>query len=320
MAMRAFLFTDGKATELPFADGAAQFGKADLVWLHLDGQREEARDWIDSQHAIPSIVRNALRASETRPRSDILDGGSIINLRGLGEKPEEAADPLVSIRFWAEKGQVISLSYRPLAGLNDVISWFLGGQIKDPGDLITAFATEMSKGLDPKVAALGDVLDSVEARIEENNARSTRRKVSKVRAQAIGYRRFVAPQREALERLSTARCSWLDEEDQSHLREASDRYARMAEELEAVRERAAVVHDELTDLRTERMDARALLISIVALIFLPLTFITGLLGMNVKGIPYADKAWAFWGVVGLCAVLGAAVLAYFIRLRWVRDR
>jgi zinc transporter len=207
MAMRAFLFTDGKATELPFADGAAQFGKADLVWLHLDGQREEARDWIDSQSAIPSIVRNALRASETRPRSDILDGGSIINLRGLGEKPEEAADPLVSIRFWAEKGQVISLSYRPLAGLNDVISWFLEGQIKDPGDLITAFATEMSKGLDPKVAALGDVLDSVEARIEENNARSTRRKVSKVRAQAIGYRRFVAPQREALERLSTARCS-----------------------------------------------------------------------------------------------------------------
>jgi zinc transporter len=81
-----------------------------------------------------------------------------------------------------------------------------------------------------------------------------------------------------------------------------------------------VVHDELTDLRTERMDARALLISIVALIFLPLTFITGLLGMNVKGIPYAEEVWAFWGVVGLCAVLGAAVLAYFIRLRWVRDR
>ncbi len=318
--MRAFLYSGAKASELPFVDGAALFGNANLVWLHLDGQLEEARDWIDGQTEIPSIVRNALRASETRPRSDILDGGSIINLRGLGEKPEEAADPLVSIRFWAEKGRVISLSYRPLEGLNDVIDLFVGGQIRDPGDLITAFATEMSKGLDPKVAALGDGLDDIEARIEENNARSTRRRVSKIRAQAIGYRRFVAPQREALERLSAAQCIWLDEDDQSHLREASDRYARMAEELEAVRERAAVVHDELTDLRTERMDARALLISIVALIFLPLTFITGLLGMNVKGIPFAEELWAFWGVVALCALLGMAVLAYFIRLRWVRDR
>ena len=215
---------------------------------------------------------------------------------------------------------MISLSYRPLEGLKDVVERFLSGQINDPGDLITSFATEMSKGLDPKVAALGDGLDGIEAQIEENNARSTRRKVSKIRAQAIGYRRFVAPQREALERLAAARCIWLDEEDQSHLREASDRYARMAEELEAVRERAAVVHDELTDLRTERMDARALLISIVALIFLPLTFITGLLGMNVQGIPHADKPWAFWGVVGLCTFLGMAVLGYFIRLRGVRDR
>ncbi len=318
--MRAFLYANSKATELPFAEGSAHFGSAELVWLHLDGQLTEARDWIDAQDAIPSIVRGALRASETRPRSDILDGGSIINLRGLGERPEEAADPLVSIRFWAEKGRVISLSYRPLEGLAEVIDRFLGGTINDPGDLITAFATEMSKGLDPKVAALGDGLDTIEARIEEDNARSTRRKVSRIRASPIGYRRFVAPQREALERLSVARCSWLDEEDQGHLREASDRYARMAEELEAVRERAAVVHDELSDLRSERMDARALLISIVALIFLPLTFITGLLGMNVRGIPYAEEPWAFWGVVGLCAALGLVVLGYFIRLRWVRDR
>jgi zinc transporter len=318
--MRIFRYDQAQASEHPFSHGATLPGSSKLIWLHLDGRLAEARDWIDGQTDIAPIVRNALRASETRPRSDIFDGGSIINLRGLAETPEDAADPLVSIRFWAEKGRVISLSYRPLAITNDVIGLFMGNHIHDPGDLITAFATEMSKGLDPKVAALGDGLDEIEARIEENNARSARRKVSKIRAQAIGYRRFVAPQREALERLAAARCSWLDEEDQSHLREASDRYARMAEELEAVRERAAVVHDELSDLRAERMDARALLISIVALIFLPLTFITGLLGMNVKGIPYAEEPWAFWGVVGLCMLLGLAVLAYFIRLRWVRDR
>ena len=170
------------------------------------------------------------------------------------------------------------------------------------------------------MALLGDKLDVIEARVDADSARSTRRRVSRIRADAIGYRRFVVPQREAFERMALQRCDWLDEEDRIHLREAADGYARMAEELEAVRERAAIVHDELTDLRGEKMDDRALLISIVALIFLPLTFITGLLGMNVEGIPYAHEPWSFWAVTGFCLLLALVVLAYFIRVRWVRGR
>ena len=92
----------------------------------------------------------------------------------------------------------------------------------------------------------------------------------------------------------------------------------MAEELEAVRERAALLHEQLTDLRAEQIDKRALLISVVAFIFLPLTFITGLLGMNVDGIPYAHSPWAFWGVVTLCVLIGFGVLGWFVRRRWLR--
>src|SRR3546814_17689593 len=81
----------------------------------------------------------------------------------------------------------------------------------------------------------------------------------------------------------------------------------MAEELEAVRERAALAHEELTDLRGEQLDRRSLIVSIVALIFLPVTFITGLLGMNVQGIPFAPQPWAFWGVFAFCVLFAFAV-------------
>ena len=111
---------------------------------------------------------------------------------------------------------------------------------------------------------------------------------------------------------------WLAEDDQLHIREAADRFARMTEELEAVRERSALLHEQLTDLRAEEIDQRSLLISVVAFIFLPLTFITGLLGMNVDGIPYAHAPWAFWDVVGLCVLLGIGVLAWFVRRHWLR--
>lgn len=84
-------------------------------------------------------------------------------------------------------------------------------------------------------------------------------------------------------------------EDRLHLREAADRFARMVEELEAVRERAALLHEQQTDLRAEMVDRRSLAIAVVAFIFPPLTFVTGLLGMNVEGIPFAAIRWAFWG-------------------------
>lgn len=90
----------------------------------------------------------------------------------------------------------------------------------------------------------------------------------------------------------------------------------MAEELESIRERAALIHETLTDLRAEQIDQRSLIIAIVAMVFLPLTFITGLLGMNVAGIPFAHEPWAFWGVFWLCVVMAVVIAAYFIRRHW----
>ncbi|PNB44645.1 zinc transporter ZntB, partial [Pseudomonas sp. FW305-130] len=89
---------------------------------------------------------------------------------------------------------------------------------------------------------------------------------TKVRVAAIGYRRFLQPQRAALEKLAALPCDWLHDDDRLHLSSAADRAARMAEELEAIRERSALMHESLTDLRAEQIDSRALLISIVALI------------------------------------------------------
>jgi zinc transporter len=315
--MRAFLFQNGKATEVPFADGAAHVGSGGLVWLHLDGVDSRATDWVAAEPTIPHVIKSALTAAETRPRSDVVGAGALLNLRGMPNVPQGDGDDLVSVRLWAEQGRCISLAYRDPASVEQVIACFLAAKIQDPGDLITAFAEANTDLLDPEVSKLGDALDALELRVDHVSLFQTRRKVAVVRAQAISFRRFVAPQRAALERLALAPVSWLDETDRSHLREAADRAARISEELESVRERSALMHEEITDRRAEQMDSRALLIAIVALVFLPLTFITGLLGMNVEGIPLAREPWAFWGVVAFCVVVGIGMTIYFVRAHWI---
>lgn len=287
-----------------------------FVWIHLDGRTDETAAWLEDTARLDPLVANALVASETRPRTEFTENGALINLRGRSSQEMRASDPLASLRLWAERGRVISAARLPLVALSSVRADMEAGRIRDPGDLIAAIAGAITADLDPEVGDLGDKLDDCEEMIDADRTVELRRTVARARAQAIGYRRFVAPQRLALERLTEAEADWLDEADRRHLREAADRAARMTEELESIRERAALIHETLTDLRAETIDSRSLVIAIVAMIFLPLTFITGLLGMNVDGIPYAHEPWAFWGVVGLCALLGAAVAGWFVRRHW----
>lgn len=296
----------------------AQPGNGNFIWIHLDGKEPNALRWLREESGIPDHAVRALAALETRPRIEQFDHGALINLRGLAAIPDEEMDELVSIRLWATTGKVVSISFRTLLGIDRVHEEMLKGRLRDPGDLITSLAMQITDRLDPHIAELGDTIDTCEADLSPDHAYAMRRTIGRVRSEAIGFRRFVAPQRQALERLSMLDCNWMDKDDQFHIREAADRFARMAEELEAIRERSALLHEQLTDLRSEQIETRALLISIVALIFLPLTFITGLLGMNVEGIPFAHSPWSFWGVTIFCIAVAVGVAAYFIKARWSR--
>ncbi|AEG49417.1 Mg2 transporter protein CorA family protein [Sphingobium chlorophenolicum L-1] len=315
---RVFLFEGGKAREISLDAYCALTEDVPFSWVHADGWREDARIVASRCDHMPEAALSALLAQETRPRCTLMAHGALVNLRGLGTAEDGVGDPLVSIRLWAEQARVISVSYRPLAAMEPVTAQMLAGRIADPGDLIAAFAQQITEALDPEVADLGDGLDEIESALTEHGPAEARRRVSQIRATAISYRRFIAPQRQALERLSAADASWLEPDDRLHLQEAADRCARMAEELEAVRERSALAHEELTDLRAEQMNRQALIISVVALVFLPLTFVTGLLGMNVDGIPYAHEPWAFWGVVGVCAAMAAGISGWFAATQWLK--
>jgi zinc transporter len=267
---------------------------------------------------IPDVAANALVATETRPRCDRIEDGAIVNLRGPAAQETDDSDRLVSIRMWVRRGKVNSVTRRPLAATSDVVEQMHAGRILDPGDLVAGFARTISKQLDPQVAALGDELDDCESNLQPRQVYKLRSAIARIRTEAIAFRRFVAPNRDALLTLAALDFDWLAEDDRLHIREAADRFARMTEELEAVRERAALLHEQLTDLRAEDLDQRSLLISVFAFIFLPLTFITGLLGMNVEGIPYAHSPWSFWGIVGFCVLVGLVVLAWFVRRHWLR--
>lgn len=310
----AYRVSNGHVEGVPIKQALAE--EAAFRWVHLTTNNEHAQSWLSGEARLSPYIIEALTAAETRPRCDAVGQGAVINLRGLSTEELATSDLLASIRVYAEGSTVFSVTRKELRALAPVQALVEAGKIGDPGDLIAALAQEITEQLDPVVAELGDTLDDCEERIVASNAFELRRNVNHTRSQAIGYRRFLYPQRAALEKLAALPAEWLQEDDRLHLNAAADRAARMAEELESIRERAALIHETLTDLRSELIDQRSLVIAVAAMVFLPLTFVTGLLGMNVAGIPFAHEPWAFWGVVLLCVVMALAISVYFLRRHW----
>jgi zinc transporter len=315
LVAKALVVDNGIVSEIDPQKVAGYAGPG-FVWLHAEGSGE--LNPMDLPGYVPQMAANALVAHETRPRCDEVDDAVLMNLRGTALAASHGSDGLVSIRVWIEERRVTSVSRYPLAALGKVDAMMRAGKITDGGDFVSVLAQAISTELDPQVADLGDTLDDCEGMLD-GDIYALRRMIARIRSQAIVLRRFVAPDRDALAAMAQLEFEWISRDDRLHLREAADRFARMAEELEAVRERAALLHEQLTDLRAEMIDQRSLAIAVTAFIFLPLTFITGLLGMNVDGIPFAHEPWSFWGVVAFCVLIGAGVMAWFAWKQWLDD-
>ena len=167
------------------------------------------------------------------------------------------------------------------------------------------------------LGGLGDTLDALEEDVISDESHEIRPKLARVRREAISLRRYLAPQRDVLARLQSERVEWLTDVDRIRMREAADRMTRYVEDLDAIRDRAAVTQDELNSRLSERMNKTMYVLSLVAAVFLPLGLLTGLLGINVGGIPWADDPTGFVVVTVLLLLVAGGLFWLFKWLRWL---
>ena len=281
-------------------------GTPGFLWLHIRRDSEEGSACL-SRIGLDQFILDALTAEETRPRCTVHGDGVLLNLRGVNLQPGAEPEDMVSVRFWIERGRIVGAWRRPLHAIEDLIEAISRGQAPStPGELIARTALRLADRAEPAVADLNEALDDLEeAALFGNLSAETRKDLPRIRQKAIALRRFMVPQRDALTTMEIEDLGWLSERDRSRLREAAERVTRLGEELDAIRDRAQIVHDQIMDERAERMNRNMLVLSVVAAVFLPLGLVTGLLGINVGGIPGATSDTAFLVVCGLLAAIAA---------------
>jgi len=316
---------DGKGGGTPIDWAEVQQWKAadPPIWVHLDATAAQSEQWLRERSGLSPYVVDGLLASETRPHCDWFDNGVLLILRGVNLNPGEAPEDMVSIRIWIEENRVITTRLRKLMAVQDIRSQLETGHGPiSTGHLVARLASRLAERMDPVIGDMSDRLAELETRILEAkpgrsaNLRASRSSLVDLRRMAIALRRYLAPQRDALNAFSQLEESWLDDRVHGRLREAVDRAARITEELDEVRDRSAVVQDELTSRVSQSMENTMYVLTLVATVMLPLGFLTGLLGINVGGIPGTDTPWAFWAVCGILLVFLVLELWLLKKLNW----
>ena len=283
------------------------------LWVHLDRRAPEARQWLLDAGGVDPLVRAALLEEEVRPRCNVTSNGLLLILRGVNLNPDADPEDMVAIRIWVEAGLVITTRHRRLLAVQDVEEAVAAGRgPKTPGEFIVDLSDKLVERMGPVIDDLDERVDLIEEEVITAYQRDLRFNLAALRRQAILLRRYVAPQREALSQLITAKLDLFDDWQRARLREVYDKVTRYVEDLDSARERAAVVQDELSGRLSDDLNRKMYLLSVVAGIFLPLGFVTGVLGINVGGMPGTEAPWGFALVCAVLLVLG--VLEFWLSL------
>jgi zinc transporter len=288
------------------------------LWIHLDRSDPESSRWLREDSGLDALTCEALLAEETRPRCVASGDGLIVILRGVNLHPEADPEDMVSIRMWVEQNRVISVRTRRLMAVQDARDTLARNTgPKDASGLLVRIASRLVDRMGPVIEALDEHVDDLEEEILTAQSYELRTKLSALRRQAIALRRYISPQREVMTRLQTEQVAWLTALDRSRLREVADRVTRYVEDLDSARERASVTQEELGGRLAEQMNKTMYVLSIVAAVFLPLGLLTGLLGINVGGIPGVESPWAFAIVCLILVGVAVVQIIVFRKMKWL---
>ncbi|KFZ39200.1 magnesium transporter CorA [Shewanella mangrovi] len=314
------------ALQLNGAGAPLQLSKAEalspapqgLVWLHFNYKHPATEQWLEQESGLTMLETEALLAQDTRPRVLRSGDGLLLALRGINLNPGADPEDMVSIRIYVSNHRIITTSSRDLLSVKSLVEDIINGAGPvNSGGFLLGITERLTERNVTFIDQLEERLDELEERLLDGDRRDLRTDIAELRRQTVVVRRYLAPQREAFSKLLTDSAGLFDEHQRLNFNEINDTLVRGIEDLDSVRERATVAQEELQNHQSEAVNQRLYFLSLISAIFLPLGFLTGLLGVNIAGIPGAETPWAFAAFCGGLMLIVGVQLWFFYRHRWL---
>ena len=284
-------------------------------------EKKETFEWIYKQSGLDEWEAETFLEKEgLHPRCFVQKNGVFMSLRALDLKAGAAkAEEISFFHAWCEESRLLTASLQPVFVFQDIEKKLSS---KTGPSSIGEFIDEICGDiLDQVVAVVSDLEDDIDG-LEENivddvNTEYVSGELSEVRRQLAMLRRYLAPQRDVFDILTRQTISWLTPEDHYNFQENAHRMVRVIEDIDNLKERIIINADELASKFREDSQKNMYMLTVVATLFIPLSFVTGLLGINVGGIPFAESEYGFLIICGILFLFCLLMLFIFRRIKWI---
>jgi magnesium transporter len=169
----------------------------------------------------------------------------------------------------------------------------------------------------PFAEELSNELDAIEDSLLEEREESTQTRLRVVRRRVVMGRRIALPQREMVAALQREESPYVSREVRDFLRDTSDHIAQVSELLDASRDAGMALSDELLSITAHKTNEVMKVLTLMASVFIPLTFIAGIYGMNFENMPELHSRWGYFAALAVMAAVASGMLYYFSQRGWL---
>jgi zinc transporter len=256
-------------------------------WYHCHRDADGLEEWLQ-ENKISNAAIGSLLARDTRPTFELISENQwVLILRGVNLNRDASPEDMLSLRILYFNGALISIRKMPSKTIQTLQTALESGEGPfDVGGILLTMMNGLNRNID-------DFLQGQEELIEafDDESELTEEMMQTHKA-LLKIKRFIKPQQYALSDLYEAHLPELAQ-TQLHIKQSLNTITRINETLDFYLGQLDIIKGELRQYHAEKMNKNTYLFSVIAAVFLPTSFLTGLLGVNVGGIPGTTSALAF---------------------------
>jgi magnesium transporter len=307
---------DLPANELDSMIAQAVDGKAEgTLWLDVDVETDDGKKALEAMHCLHPLAVEDAGTANSRPKVEEYPGYLFMILRGL-RFVDESPDPYdvegFNLSFFLARGVVISVRHGQSPALEDVWERVQ----KSPDVLERGTDRLLHTIMDATVDAYFPLLDQIDGFVDQLEQQviahfdtSALAEIFAVKRIVLSLKRHLGPEREVFNVLTNRPTDLLSTESQIYFRDIYDHVLRLNDSVDTYRELLSSVLDSYLTQVSNRLGRVTKGLSVIATVSIPFVVISGMWGMNVRHIPFADRPDAFWWMLGFQIVLGLLLLA-----------
>jgi len=301
---------------LPFKD------KPTVTWINIDGIHQvDIIEAIGKHFGVHPLVLEDIVNTGQRPKMEDFGNYLFVVLKMIyyDEKEDEIKTEQVSLLI--SQNFVISFQEREGDVFNSIRERIRGskGRIRKMGADYLAYAL-MDSVVDNYfviIEKVGEKLEGMEEELVKNTTPETLQAIHSLKRNMIFLRKSVWPLREVIGGLERGESKLVQEPTQIYFRDVYDHTIQVMDAIETSRDMLSGMLDIYLSSVSNRMNEVMKVLTIIATIFIPLTFIAGIYGMNFQNMPELGWRWGYFAVLIVMVSIGISMLAYFKRKKWL---